>query len=319
MSAMVSAMDDAIGNLTVALRDKGIWNRTVFVFSGDNGGPQQLAHWNAGLRGGKWTHFEGGVRPAAFVYSQLLPPNIRGTWHNATMHLVDWVPTFLNLAGLGSLVDVAGLDGFNQWPALVSGGQSLRRHTLITHGVLVSGNYKLFSIPPAGYRECGAIGRQGWDCLLGTGGGWMSLPSNSSNVCPSVSCARAKSDEDRWLCSGACISSHPCLYDVVADPGERINLASAHPEVVQELTAVLAALDAEVVPPHMRGCQMRIIPCARFLQRGGEATLAPGTTIQSHLPCNGWRQSGGMCNMFVFGGVNLQSTALAVAALVLFG
>ena len=57
VSAMVTALDAAVGNITDALVATGMWEHTVFVFAGDNGGPQMLSHWNGGLRGGKWTWF----------------------------------------------------------------------------------------------------------------------------------------------------------------------------------------------------------------------------------------------------------------------
>ena len=36
-AAMASALDDAIGNITAALKDTGRWNNTVLIFNSDNG------------------------------------------------------------------------------------------------------------------------------------------------------------------------------------------------------------------------------------------------------------------------------------------
>ena len=37
--AMVSALDDAVGNITVTLHESGLLNNSVIIFSTDNGGP----------------------------------------------------------------------------------------------------------------------------------------------------------------------------------------------------------------------------------------------------------------------------------------
>jgi arylsulfatase A-like enzyme len=37
--AMAKCMDDGIGNVTAALKAKGMWENTVVIFSSDNGGP----------------------------------------------------------------------------------------------------------------------------------------------------------------------------------------------------------------------------------------------------------------------------------------
>jgi hypothetical protein len=267
VSAMVSALDDAVGAIVSALKSKDMWQNTVLVFSGDNGGPQILGHWNAGLRGGKWTFFEGGIRPAAFVASPLLPEGIRRgkAWHNGTIHLVDWAATFLRLAGLAPPTGAHALDGVDQWDALVSteaaASPSPRNATLIASGVLIDGDYKLATASLAGFGECGIIknngmARQGWDCLLGTHGGWLPplAPGDvggNLNLCPTVSCQNKSSlsSVDQWLCGGQCNTTHPCLFDVTNDPSERTNLASMHPSLVARLNATLTALDAKVVLP----------------------------------------------------------------------
>ena len=38
VKAQVSALSEAVGNITCALQERGLWNNTVLIFMGDNGG-----------------------------------------------------------------------------------------------------------------------------------------------------------------------------------------------------------------------------------------------------------------------------------------
>ena len=60
VAAMVHYMDDVVGNVAQALKDAGLWNNTLFVWSSDNGAAVEL---NTGmknsypLRGGYYTNW----------------------------------------------------------------------------------------------------------------------------------------------------------------------------------------------------------------------------------------------------------------------
>ena len=69
---MVNFMDGVIGNVTAALKARGMWEDTLYVFSSDNGGPSfagshHLAANNFPLRGSKASDWEGGVRAVGWV------------------------------------------------------------------------------------------------------------------------------------------------------------------------------------------------------------------------------------------------------------
>lgn len=67
--------------------------------------------------------FEGGVRSASFIYSDLIPPAMRGTVHHGLFHSVDWLPTLTKLAGASTSKNLP-LDGVDIWPALLEGGRA---------------------------------------------------------------------------------------------------------------------------------------------------------------------------------------------------
>ena len=64
---------------------------------------------------GRYTLFEGGCRATAFIAGGFLPPALAGTTSQLLMHEVDWLPTFLALAGA---TPSRQIDGVNQLDAL---------------------------------------------------------------------------------------------------------------------------------------------------------------------------------------------------------
>jgi arylsulfatase A-like enzyme len=70
------------------LRSKGMWERTVLVYSSDNGG--RGSGNNYPLRGKKATNYEGGMRVSAFVSGGMVPSPLRGTSSSIRFHICDW-------------------------------------------------------------------------------------------------------------------------------------------------------------------------------------------------------------------------------------
>jgi arylsulfatase A-like enzyme len=65
---MIEALDDAVGEITGKLRSLHIDDNTLILFISDNGGATYTrATDNAPLRGGKCTHFEGGLMVPFFI------------------------------------------------------------------------------------------------------------------------------------------------------------------------------------------------------------------------------------------------------------
>ena len=60
--AMIASLDDAVGEVVSHLKLKGLYENTLIIFLSDNGGATYTeATDNAPLKGGKFTHFEGGL------------------------------------------------------------------------------------------------------------------------------------------------------------------------------------------------------------------------------------------------------------------
>ena len=75
--AMISALDDAVGEIVNKVREAGLEEKTLIVFCSDNGGATYTrATTNAPLKGGKLTHFEGGINvPFLMSWKGKIPPN----------------------------------------------------------------------------------------------------------------------------------------------------------------------------------------------------------------------------------------------------
>jgi arylsulfatase A-like enzyme len=130
-AGMVSHMDHAVGQIIGALDSAGVRQKTLVVFTSDNGGqkdwqnqayggkhgPYQRLADNHPLRGWKGQLYEGGVRAVAFAnWPGRLCPGVL----NGRALACDWYPTIMRLAGLPPAVE-PGLEGFDLWPALACG------------------------------------------------------------------------------------------------------------------------------------------------------------------------------------------------------
>jgi arylsulfatase A-like enzyme len=114
-AAMLSAMDDAIGNVLAKLKDTGLEENTLVFFVSDNGGPPVNSSSNGPLRGNKAQTFEGGIRVPFFVqWKGRLPA---GRVYDRPVIQLDILPTAVAAAG-ATVPGPAKLDGVNLLPYL---------------------------------------------------------------------------------------------------------------------------------------------------------------------------------------------------------
>jgi arylsulfatase A-like enzyme len=144
-AGMLAAMDEAVGQIVDAVEKAGVRKDTLFVFSSDNGGPQPgVVTDNGKYRAGKGTLYEGGVRVAACAaWDGHIKP---GSTITEPMHMVDWYPTLLKLAGAKPEQKLP-LDGRDIWPTLAEGKPSPHDAILLNvtpaAGAVRAGDWKL--------------------------------------------------------------------------------------------------------------------------------------------------------------------------------
>src|SRR5690606_31250225 len=91
--AMLEVMDRGVGRIREALADAGLSERTILLFTSDNGpdhggvGERSAARFNAGLAGSKQHVYDGGIRVPAVVH---WPGTIAAGISDRFVHLTDW-------------------------------------------------------------------------------------------------------------------------------------------------------------------------------------------------------------------------------------
>ncbi len=179
--AGMAQLDDVVGGVMQKLKDMGVDDNTIVVFTADNGAENFT--WPDGgqtpFAGGKGTALEGGFRvPAMVRWPGHVPA---GRVENGIFSGMDWFPTLVAAAGDPNIVDelkqgkqLAGqnykvhLDGYNQLD-LITGKAASARHEIFyfTEGTLSAvriNDYKYrFTDQPNGWL--GATVKVDWPIL----------------------------------------------------------------------------------------------------------------------------------------------------------
>jgi arylsulfatase A len=111
-AATVQTLDDAVGRLLAQIDSLGLRDRTIVVFTSDNGGlhmpegPHPRVTHNTPFRAGKGYLYEGGLRVPLIVRGPGLAS--RRVIETPLVN-TDWLPTLLELAGAPAPGDVDGV------------------------------------------------------------------------------------------------------------------------------------------------------------------------------------------------------------------
>lgn len=195
MAAMISAVDDGVGEIKNELIRQGIADNTIIYFQSDNGPSRESRNWLDGrtdlyyggtsgiFKGHKFSLFDGGIRiPAVLSWPEKLSGRVVDTPHIAA----DIFPTILEVCG--GDVNEYELDGKSLVPLINGSGEALHDYLfweMEGQTAVRKGRYKL--VINGRLEEFSEV-------------------------------------QDEYF-----------LSDIEADPGERNNLADELPEICEEL------------------------------------------------------------------------------------
>ncbi|MFG0305172.1 MAG: arylsulfatase [Phycisphaerales bacterium JB040] len=204
--AMCENIDDNVGRLLARLDERSLADDTIVVYLHDNG--PRIPHYAAGLRGRKTTPMEGGIRSPLYIRW----PGVLGAGRVVDTHAAhyDLMPT---------LAELVGLDG-SEVRALCTNPMDGRSLAPLLTGEPAQEAWPDRFLFFQAHRGDTPSPRHNFAVV---GGRWKLVRSSGFNF------------------EAAPDSSEIMLFDLLADPGERANLASEHPE---RFEAMLRAYDA---------------------------------------------------------------------------
>lgn len=154
LAAMLASIDEGVGALMAKLSQLGIADRTLVLFTSDNGGETRVTT-NGPLRGGKSQLYEGGIRVPLIAS---WPGRAQAGAVCATpVSSVDLYPSLLDAAGL-AVPRGHTLDGVSWLPLLSRPQSRLKREALYWH-------YPLDKPHFLGGRSAGAVRQGDWKLI----------------------------------------------------------------------------------------------------------------------------------------------------------
>lgn len=275
----VKYIDTAIGRLVGQLEARNMYDDSIIVLHADNGGPLGSAN-NYPLKGGKHSNWQGGVRVNAFISGGALPSSVRGTISNELITAWDWYATFVaGAAGVdptdhrAALAGLPPIDSVNHWDYFMGKSSTGPRITVPLGSCTAAPDQDAFC-QTSGYQQTIVNGmvaylgqgdqRQLWKLLVGriplAGWTWPKYPNGSAPDTPTVSCGHPGRDG----------SAGGCLYNLSADPNERVDLSGApeHAAIKAELFAMLQKSNRTSFTPNRGDVDPKACDAARSKYSG---------------------------------------------------
>lgn len=215
---MLKNVDDNFGRVLGALRELGLEDNTFLLFASDNGpctGSTTTQRFMASLRGLKGTVYENGIRVPCFVR---WPQRLRPAKVDRIAAAIDVMPTVLEVCGVEKPAAVKW-DGTSLLPLLLRPDAPWPDRTLFFQweGYAEPHRGMAFAVRSPRYKLVQAVGiaeRQ------------AHIAAKYSELCKA---------QGRGELALAAKTPKYELFDIEKDPGETVDLAPQHPEIVEQM------------------------------------------------------------------------------------
>lgn len=236
---VIAELDWSVGAILDKLNELGLEDRTLVVFTSDNG--PWFGGYSGGLRGMKGQQWEGGVRvPMIARWPGTIPP---GQMIGEMAGSVDILPTAIQLAG-AALPQDRTIDGRDIMPLLTRQAPSPHEILIAQTGpkvtTVIGGRWKLHVKAPSPWPR-NQINKADWVDPRGPDGTTIIAPREQSTPLEIPDPGT----------SNGCPGADGILFDLAADPSEQTDVSAAHPEVVARLMKSYNDLLADA-PPEAR-------------------------------------------------------------------
>ncbi len=162
MAAMIKSVDDGVGEIVAALREHALLERTLILFTSDNGGYGPATTMRP-LKGYKGTYYEGGIRVPFFAtWPGVIAP---GSRCSTPITAVDLHPTLCELTGATPPVGQER-DGVSLVPLFK--GETVAGRALFWHFPAYLQSYQRFDEQPDPLfraRPCGVVRDGDWKLI----------------------------------------------------------------------------------------------------------------------------------------------------------
>ncbi len=235
-SDWISEVDNSVGTILNTVRDLGIDDRTLILFTSDNGGTQRAV--NKPLRGFKGSTWEGGMRvPTIVRWPGVISP---GTSSDAITGMLDVLPTFASLAGT-PLDKTRRIDGIDLSRVLrdepgAAGHETFYYYHGLNLQAVRQGKWKLVLAAPAAPATTPAQAQ----------GKEAEKESGSKATAQADAKSAKKKANKKNAAAKAETPAGPQLYDLENDLAESKNVADAHTEIVASLMKLVEQADGDL-------------------------------------------------------------------------